>query len=140
MDRHSILKNIIKLLKNIFVAPKQPQPQPQPQPVQQSLNLESVNNEQTSFCFDDQSEQKKICPNCGNNLDFSSFRSSSKNADGLTKWCAQCLDQPRDLKPSNKKQCPHCKKTRLKTSFYKNSKQPDGLTKWCRTCMNDSRK
>lgn len=111
-----------------------------PQPVQQTLSLDLVKDQQTSFVFNEKSANEKNCPNCNEMLPFTSFRASSKHEDGLTKWCTDCLSAPRDPVHSNKKKCPSCKKTRLKTSFYKNSKQPDGLTKWCKTCMDKSRK
>ena len=85
----------------------------------------------------------KICQKCNKGLDDTAFAQSSKNDDGLTKWCISCLNQlneDRKNQSSNKQQCPNCKKNRLKTSFYKNSKQPDGLTKWCKDCMDKSKK
>lgn len=138
-----IMNKIIKLIGSILKASKSnhmQQPQPQPQPVQQNLLIEPMSNEQTSFLFDEPVVKEKSCPNCKRSLPFTSFRTSSKHEDGLTKWCIECLSTPRDSTHSNKKKCPSCKKTRLKTSFYKNSKQPDGLTKWCKTCMDNSRK
>lgn len=76
----------------------------------------------------------KRCPNCGKNLPLSSFRKSSKHEDGLTKWCANCLNHPVDHN-SHTKVCPKCGQNRLKSSFAKNSNRPDGLAKWCKYCM-----
>lgn len=104
----------------------------------ESFALVSPKADSQQDLFDEKQEGKQ-CPNCKRPLPFTSFRTSSKHEDGLTKWCRECLSAPR-VQQSNKKQCPKCKKTRLKSSFYKNSKQPDGLTKWCKTCMDNSKK
>ncbi|MCD9504558.1 hypothetical protein GLP37_20555 [Photobacterium phosphoreum] len=75
----------------------------------------------------------KGCLNCQKIKPLSSFRCSSKNLDGYTKWCSNCLSVS---DPEEKyKICPHCKKRRLKSSFRKNSNTSDGLTKWCKNCM-----
>lgn len=75
----------------------------------------------------------KNCLNCQKIKPLSSFKHSSKNLDGYTKWCSDCLS----IKNSEGKYktCPHCKKRKLKSSFRKNSNTDDGLTKWCKNCM-----
>lgn len=133
-SKQNVEQDIIKTIN-----PKPINQLPQPQPVQQSLIIEPIINEQASFIFEDQPKNAKCCPNCERVLPYTSFRSSSKHGDGLTKWCGECLDMPRESKQSNKKHCPNCKRTRLKTSYYKNSKRDDGLTKWCKTCMDKSK-
>lgn len=77
----------------------------------------------------------KECPNCQRSLPNSSFRLSSKNTDGLTKWCAECLSRPKDDIPSHLKVCPKCHQRRFKSNFAKNSTTADGLAKWCKYCM-----
>lgn len=78
----------------------------------------------------------KECPNCQRHLPNSSFRLSSKNADGLTKWCSDCLSKSTgESIPSHLKLCPKCGQRRMKSSFAKNSNTHDGLAKWCKYCM-----
>lgn len=78
----------------------------------------------------------KECPNCQRDLPHSSFRSSSKNADGLTKWCSDCLSKSTNESiPSHLKLCQKCGQRRMKSSFAKNSNTNDGLAKWCKYCM-----
>lgn len=72
----------------------------------------------------------KECLNCRQIKPLSGFRYSTKNIDGYTKWCTNCLSLDNKYKI-----CPNCKKRRLKSSFRKNSKTSDGLTKWCKNCM-----
>lgn len=134
------MKKLIKFIGSIFNTSKSTITEPQPQQAQQTSPLDPIEDQQISFVFNEKPANEKNCPNCNKVLPFTSFRSSSKHEDGLTKWCAECLSAPRESIQSNKKKCPGCKKTRLKTSFYKNGKQPDGLTKWCKTCMDNSRK
>lgn len=75
----------------------------------------------------------KSCLNCQKIKPLSNFRHSSKNSDGYTKWCSDCLSI--NNSEGKYKKCPHCKKRRLKSSFRKNSNTTDGLTKWCKSCM-----
>ncbi|GKW21882.1 hypothetical protein PEC302107_36110 [Pectobacterium araliae] len=82
-------------------------------------------------------EERKKCPRCSRNLPMSKFRLSSKQPDGHTIWCGECLDAPRNTK--HMKYCPKCKKRRMKTSFYQNSNRKDGLTLWCKDCMDKSK-
>lgn len=82
-------------------------------------------------------EERKKCPRCSRNLPMSKFRLSSKQPDGHTIWCGECLDAPRNTK--HMKYCPKCKKRRMKTSFYPNSNRKDGLTLWCKDCMDKSK-
>lgn len=78
----------------------------------------------------------KECPNCQRRLPNSSFRLSSKNADGLTKWCSDCLSKSTgESIPSHLKLCPKCGQRRMKSSFAKNSNTHYGLAKWCKYCM-----
>lgn len=81
---------------------------------------------------------KKKCPRCGRSSPYVVFKSSQKYDDGLTKWCAECLEAPKDT--PKQKYCPKCKKRRMKTNFYKNSNRWDGLTAWCKICMDKSKK
>lgn len=80
---------------------------------------------------------KKKCPRCGRSSPYSVFKNSQKYDDGLTKWCAECLEAPRDT--PKQKYCPKCKKRRMKTNFYKNGNRWDGLTAWCKACMDKSK-
>ena len=77
---------------------------------------------------------EKQCQNCHQSLPAASFRPSSKNPDGLTKWCSNCLGSSTERR-GRFKMCPKCGKRRMKSSFDQNSTRPDGLTKWCRYCM-----
>jgi FtsZ-interacting cell division protein ZipA len=77
---------------------------------------------------------EKQCLNCHQSLPAASFRPSSKNPDGLTKWCSNCLGSSTERR-GRFKMCPKCGKRRMKSSFDQNSTRPDGLTKWCRYCM-----
>lgn len=100
------------------------------------LNL-LLQSTQQELDLSDMETQVKDCPKCQKNLNYNSFGNSSKNPDGLTKWCLECLSNSTKKVPpkANQKYCPKCKKNRMKTSFNKNSKQEDGLTKWCKDCM-----
>lgn len=100
------------------------------------LNL-LLQNTQQELDLSATETQSKDCPKCQKNLNYNSFGNSSKNPDGLTKWCLECLNNSSKKTPPkvNQKYCPKCKKNRMKTSFNKNSKQEDGLTKWCKDCM-----
>lgn len=77
--------------------------------------------------------QVKTCGGCAKTLSHARFRANSNQPDGLTQWCATCLDQRRESGPY--KVCSRCKQRRMKSSFPKNSKRPDGLTKWCKFCL-----
>ncbi len=84
----------------------------------------------------DSAPSNKQCPNCRRNLPISAFRASSKNQDGHTKWCAECLNHSsRSEIPSHLKLCPKCNQRRMKSNFAKNSNTSDGLAKWCKFCM-----
>lgn len=85
-----------------------------------------------------ESEDRKKCPRCSRTMFYSKFRKSPKQPDGLTIWCGECLDAPRDT--DHKKYCPKCKKRRMKYNFYPNSNRKDKLTLWCKDCMDKSNK
>lgn len=76
----------------------------------------------------------KQCSKCLAAKPIDAFRPNHNQPDGLTKWCASCLDSQQP-QPPNMKICPKCKQNRRKSSFYKSSKYPDGLTKWCKYCL-----
>ncbi len=85
-----------------------------------------------------ESEDRKKCPRCSRTMSYSKFRKSPKQTDGLTIWCGECLDAPRDT--DHKKYCPKCKKRRMKYNFYPNGNRKDKLTLWCKNCMDKSNK
>ncbi|MBX9489717.1 hypothetical protein J8Z81_20115 [Yersinia enterocolitica] len=85
-----------------------------------------------------ENEDRKKCPRCSRTMFYSKFRKSPKQPDGLTIWCGECLDAPRDT--DHKKYCPKCKKRRMKYNFYPNSNRKDKLTLWCKDCMDKSNK
>lgn len=107
-----------------------------PIPAVTKLNLE-LQNDQQELDLSEIDNKSKNCPKCQKKLGFELFGNSSKNSDGLTKWCLECLSNSNKKIPpkANQKYCPKCNKNRMKTSFNKNSKQEDGLTKWCKDCM-----
>lgn len=76
----------------------------------------------------------KICTRCSRNLSYDKYRKSSKNPDGLTIWCAHCLDGPKNTQHT--KWCPVCEIRRKRTSFYKNANNRDGLMSWCKSCWD----
>ncbi|MBM3061465.1 hypothetical protein GF718_09025 [Citrobacter braakii] len=80
------------------------------------------------------SNGKKQCTRCRINLPYDKFRRSSKNPDGLTIWCASCLDGPKNTRHT--KWCPICNVRRKRTSFYSNAQNADGLMAWCKTCWD----
>lgn len=63
---------------------------------------------------------EKQCQNCHQSLPAASFRASSKNPDGLTKWCINCLGSS-TARRGRFKMCPKCGKRRMKSSFDQNS-------------------
>ncbi|MBK3088032.1 hypothetical protein ACJXUT_16450 [Enterobacter hormaechei subsp. xiangfangensis] len=77
---------------------------------------------------------KKQCTRCRVNLTYDKFRKSSKHPDGLTIWCASCLDGPKNTRHT--KWCPICNVRRKRTSFYSNAQNADGLMAWCKTCWD----
>jgi hypothetical protein len=79
----------------------------------------------------------KYCPKCMMQKSPSQFRKNSKTNDGLTKWCAFCLDVQERSEEQKYKICPNCGKNRRITSFYSSLKHRDGLTKWCKYCLRD---
>ncbi|HHG1430449.1 TPA: hypothetical protein ACPULS_001106 [Escherichia coli] len=81
------------------------------------------------------SSGRKQCLRCRINLPYDKFRKSSKNPDGLTKWCARCLDGPKNTR--HMKWCPICNVRRKRTSFYPNNQNADGLMAWCKTCWDE---
>lgn len=103
-----------------------------------NLNNQQPTSQVTPLGKDSVLINNKMCPNCTRNLSLENFRKSGKHADGYTKWCIECLSQPKTT--STKKHCPNCKKNRLKVSFYKNTKREDGLTLWCKTCMDQAKR
>lgn len=80
------------------------------------------------------SEQTKQCTRCRINLPFSKFSKSSKNPDGMTIWCTECLRGDKNTR--HMKWCPKCKIRRKRTSFYPNNQNADGLMAWCKTCWD----
>ncbi|ECJ2531404.1 hypothetical protein FNI52_07990 [Salmonella enterica subsp. salamae] len=80
------------------------------------------------------SNGKKQCTRCRINLPHDKFRRSSKNPDGLTIWCASCLDGPKNTR--HMKWCPICNVRRKRTSFYPNASNADGLMAWCKICWD----
>jgi hypothetical protein len=79
-------------------------------------------------------QNAKQCSCCKKAKNSTEFFNSKKNADGLSKWCKECLEKGKIKGERGRyKVCPKCKKNRLVTSFFK-GKQPDGLSKWCKMC------
>ena len=79
----------------------------------------------------------KLCTGCNRVQPLTSFFSSPKNADGLTKWCQQCLAEAGNKATKGLKKCPNCKQMRKLSSFYKSNKTSDGLSKWCKFCHKE---
>lgn len=79
-------------------------------------------------------EKVKQCTRCRVNLPFSKFSKSSKNPDGVTIWCTECLKGDKNTKFM--KWCPKCKTRRKRTSFYPNNQNADKLMAWCKTCWD----
>lgn len=128
----------VKAIQN--TQPKQSYSIPEKQPVvinQQPVKQIASQPQQATLNNSVDSDRKK-CKRCSRNLPFDKFGKSGKSDDGLTVWCRECLDAPRDT--PKMKYCPKCKVRRNKASFYPNSKRKDGLTLWCKTCMDKSKK
>ncbi|WP_176691694.1 hypothetical protein [Superficieibacter electus] len=111
---------VIKL-KTVPVPAPAPAPAPVPAPAPAPAEVKVI-------------EGLKQCTRCRINLPYDKFRKSSKNADGLTIWCASCLDGPRNTR--HMKWCPMCNVRRKRTSFYPNKQNADGLMAWCKTCWD----
>jgi hypothetical protein len=83
-------------------------------------------------------EDKKQCTRCRVNLPLSKFSKSSKNPDGVTIWCTECLKGDKNTK--HMKWCPKCKIRRKRTSFYTNNNNADSLMAWCKSCWDAHKK
>ncbi|HHT7764644.1 TPA: hypothetical protein ACT2GW_002316, partial [Pasteurella multocida] len=86
-------------------------------------------------------ESTKECPACKRIQPLTEFNQNSKQPDGLTKWCAKCLDEgaPMPHNVSGTKICEKCGQNRRKASFYPSSKYTDGLSKWCKFCLDNKK-
>lgn len=79
----------------------------------------------------------KLCTGCKRVQPFTAFYESSKNPDGLTKWCQHCLEEAGNKDSKGLRKCSNCKQMRKRSSFFKSSKSSDGLSKWCKFCHKD---
>lgn len=100
-----------------------------PPPIPEQLPIAKI---QTLISFKD-------CPKCERSLPSSDFRPNHNTQDGLTKWCASCLDSSRKT-TAHLKFCPKCGKNRQLRNFYKSKKNADGYTKWCKFCLKKHNK
>ena len=81
--------------------------------------------------------RNKKCTKCLKTYVLNRFSVSNKssNPDGYSKWCLNCLNEPRQEKNSSRyKVCKKCKNRREKWNFYNSPKTEDGLSVWCKPC------
>jgi len=87
----------------------------------------------TKYTASELPQVAKACKNCGKLKCGKDFYKSSRNEDGLTTWCAACLDKLKEPQ-SRYKKCKKCGQNREKWNFFKSENQSDGLSVWCKPC------
>jgi hypothetical protein len=102
-----------------------------------------------------ESEQRKHCPDCRQDLPLARFTQNARSRDGLAFYCAACArarhtasrrkrlgpprsragQGPRDV-PVGHKWCPECDQVKVSTDFPRNRSQRTGLGAYCKPCHN----